>query len=113
MSNITIVIIAGALLSTLYFAAGYWRGVRNAIADFRNGKDDQGTVPQNGHWAGIALAFLTSIVSVVGIGYASWFIYVGPFLVLVTTVGVGVAFFFETKIELSPEAAETEQHRSH
>jgi len=99
MSTITIVIIAGAILSTLYFAAGYLRGVQNAIADFRNGKDDTGVVPQYGHWFAIALAFLTSIISIVGIGYASWFIHVGPFLVLVTTVGVGLAFFVERRIE--------------
>ncbi|WP_018900775.1 hypothetical protein [Rhizobium sp. 2MFCol3.1] len=105
MSTITIVIIAGAVLSTLYFAAGYLRGVQNAIADFRNGKDDEGVVPQHGHWIAIALAFLTSIISIVGIGYASWFIYVGPFLVLVTTLGVGLAFFVERRIDAATKVS--------
>jgi len=98
MSAITLIITIGAVVSTAVFAAGYWRGVQNAINDFRQGDTTEAPVPQDGHWGGIAFAFALSIVSIVGIGYTPYFIYAGPFLVLVTTLGVGLAFYIEKKV---------------
>jgi hypothetical protein len=98
MSAITLIITIGSVLATAVFAAGYWRGVQNAINDFRQGETEEAPVPQDGHWGGIALAFALSIVSIAGIGYTPYFVYAGPFLVLVTTFGVGLAFFIEKKV---------------
>lgn len=99
MSTVTIIVIAASVIATIVFAAGFWRGVRNAINDYGRGTDeDREAVPQDGHWGAIGFAVLASIVSIVGIGFTPAFVYVGPFLVIVTTIGVGVAFFIEKEV---------------
>ncbi|GHU11420.1 hypothetical protein FACS1894185_4640 [Betaproteobacteria bacterium] len=99
VSTVTFIIIILSALAALVFAGGFIRGVKNAINGFRNPSEDKETpVEQNGHWGLIGLAFLASIVSIAGIGWHAAFIYAGPFLVIFTTLGVGVAFFIEKKV---------------
>ncbi|HEY0291127.1 MAG TPA: hypothetical protein VGC51_02140 [Hansschlegelia sp.] len=94
MSTVTLVIVLGSIIATAVFAAGYVRGVRNAFGEYRLEERDP-PVPQHGHWGGIAFALLASIVIITAIGFSSAWVYAGPFLCLVTTLGVGVAFFIE------------------
>lgn len=94
MSTITLLVTLASIASTAVFVAGYVRGVRNAFSGYRV-EETEAPVPQNGHWGGIAFALLCSIVVITATGFSSAWIYAGPILCLVTTVGVGVAFFLE------------------
>ncbi|MGW5960721.1 hypothetical protein [Methylorubrum thiocyanatum] len=94
MSSITLLIILGSVVSTAIFVAGYRRGVHNAFSGYGIEETEQ-PVPQDGHWGGILLALLGSIVVITAMGFSSAWIYAGPILCLVTTIGVGVAFFIE------------------
>jgi hypothetical protein len=99
VSTVTLIIIILSAIATWIFVSGFIRGVRNAINDYRHPSASGETpVPADGHWGLIVLAFAASVISIAGIGYSSVFIYVGPFLVILTTLGVGVAFFIEKKI---------------
>lgn len=98
MSTMTLLVILGAIASTIIFVAGFARGMANAINGYRAPAGKEAPVPQDGHWGGIALAFTLSIIVIAGIGFSPAFVYAGPILVLVTTVGVGIAFFVEKKV---------------
>jgi hypothetical protein len=97
MSTITLVIIVLSVLATVFFVAGYARGLMNAINGYHAPEEPEEVAPQNGHWKGISLALAMSILVIAGMGYSTFFVYLGPVLVLITTVGVGVAFFIEKK----------------
>jgi hypothetical protein len=103
MSTITLVITALGVLITIFFAAAYVRGVRNAVNSFRQPPGPEKPVPQDGHWISMAFAVLVSIVSIVGVGYSAAFVYVGPFLVLVSAAGTALAFFLEEKVPVPPK----------
>lgn len=97
MSTMTLVIIVLAAIVTAFFATGYARGMSNAINGYRQPEVKEELAPQDGHWKAIGFALLMSIIVIAGMGYSTSFIYAGPLLVLVTTAGVGLAFFIETK----------------
>lgn len=97
MSTMTLIIVVLSALVTAFFAAGYARGMSNAINGYRQPAPKEELAPQNGHWKAIGFALLMSIVVIAGMGYSTAFIYAGPFLVLITTAGVGLAFFIEKK----------------
>ena len=102
MSTIsTIILILGVFITILY-VAGVIRGLRNAFNGFRkNGQDGQYLVTDNAHWTAVILSIVGAAAVISAIGFAPAFVYAGPFLALVTAMGVGVAFFIEEK-EIPP-----------
>jgi hypothetical protein len=96
-----LVIIASAVATVIY-VAGFIRGVKNAFNGYRQAPDDDAPVSQEGHWLAIAVALTFSVVSIAGMGYSPVFIYISLFSVIVTTFGVGTAFFIEKKIPPAP-----------
>ncbi|MEP7452541.1 hypothetical protein [Phyllobacterium sp. SB3] len=96
MSAISLIIIVLGVAVSIFFTFGFIRGVHNAIAAIRSTKP-AGQMPENGHWASIAIVFSLSIFVIAGIGYDYRFIYAGPLLVLVTAAGTALAFFIEKR----------------
>jgi hypothetical protein len=72
--------------------------VKNAFNGYRQASNDDAPVSREGHWLTIAAALAFSVVSIAGMGYSPVFIYISLFSVIVTTLGVGTAFFIEKKV---------------
>jgi hypothetical protein len=82
---------------TAFFLAGFGRGLKNAIAEYRAGAPEPDDVPDYGY-AGIAvLSVIASAVVIAGAGFSPAMIYAGPLLALVTAAGCGLAFFVEDR----------------
>lgn len=102
MSTISTIILILGLFATILFAAGFVRGVQNALNGFRkSGEQEQHLVTNNAHWTAVILSVVGAAVVIAAIGFIPAFIYAGPFLVLVSAAGTGLAFFLEEK-EVSP-----------
>ncbi|CCD90776.1 membrane hypothetical protein [Bradyrhizobium sp. ORS 375] len=83
------------LLVTLFFLAGFWRGLQNAIAEYRSGAPEPTDVPDYGYGSLAAVSVIASAVIIAGVGFSPAMIYAGPLLALVTAAGCGLAFFVE------------------
>ena len=90
---ITIVGIAVAI----FFLAGFWRGLMNAIAEYRSGAAEPNDVPDYAYGGVAALSVVASGVVIASAGFSPAMIYAGPLLALVTAAGCGLAFFVEDK----------------
>jgi len=82
------------IVVTVFFLAGFWRGCKNAIAEYRAGSPEADEVPNYGI---AALSVVASAVVIAGAGFSPVMIYAGPLLALVTAAGCGLAFFVEDK----------------
>ncbi|NPU66222.1 hypothetical protein HL667_14555 [Bradyrhizobium sp. 83012] len=82
---------------TLFFLAGFWRGLQNAIAEYRGGAPERSDVPDYGYGGLAAVSVIASAVIIAGAGFSPAMIYAGPLLALVTAAGCGLAFFVEQK----------------
>jgi hypothetical protein len=82
---------------TLFFLAGFWRGLKNAIAEYRGGAPESDDVPDYRYGGIAALSVVASAVVIAGAGFSPAMIYAGPLLALVTAAGCGLAFFVEDK----------------
>jgi len=91
-----LITIAGILV-TLFFLAGFWRGLQNAIAEYRSGAPEPTDVPDYQYGSLAALSAIASAVIIAGAGFSPTMIYAGPLLALVTAAGCGLAFFVEQK----------------
>ncbi|BAM87156.1 membrane hypothetical protein [Bradyrhizobium oligotrophicum S58] len=85
------------ILVTLFFLAGFWRGLQNAIAEYRSGAPEPTDVPDYQYGSLAALSVIASAVIIAGAGFSPAMIYAGPLLALVTAAGCGLAFFVEQK----------------
>jgi len=85
------------ILVTLFFLAGFWRGLQNAIAEYRGGAPESNDVPNYQYGSLAALSVIASAVIIAGAGFSPAMIYAGPLLALVTAAGCGLAFFVEQK----------------
>jgi divalent metal cation (Fe/Co/Zn/Cd) transporter len=85
------------ILVTLFFLAGFWRGLQNAIAEYRGGAAEPTDVPDYGYGGLAAISVIASAVIIAGVGFTPAMIYAGPLLALVTAAGCGLAFFVEQK----------------
>lgn len=85
------------IVVTVFFLAGFGRGLRNAIADYRDGAPESNEVPDYRYGGLAALSVVASVVIIAGAGFSPVMIYAGPLLALVTAAGCGLAFFFEDK----------------
>lgn len=80
-----------------FFIAGFWRGLQNAVADFRSGTTESREVPDYRYGGIAALSVVASAIIIAGAGFSPAMIYAGPILALVTAAGCGLAFFVEGK----------------
>jgi hypothetical protein len=96
MSSVSLAIILIGAAATLLFALGFLRGLRNAIAgrDLEAPASDDDQVSR---FPSALFAVIASAVVIASIGFTPVAIYFGPFLVLLTAAGVGLAFFLEPK----------------
>ena len=85
------------IVVTVFFLAGFGRGLKNAIAEYRSGTPEQTTVPDYRYGGIAALSVIASAVIIAGAGFSPAMIYAGPLLALVTAAGCGLAFFVEDK----------------
>jgi len=90
----TLIIILG-LAATVLFVAGFGRGLRNAIAEYRSHSFEPSDVPDFNYAGVAAISVIASGVIIALAGVSPVFIYLGPLLAIVTAAGVGVAFFVE------------------
>jgi hypothetical protein len=88
--------IVGAVV-TLFFLAGFWRGLMNSVAEYRSGAPEPRDVPDYRYGGIAALSVVASAVVIAGAGFSPAMIYAGPLLALVTAAGCGLAFFVEEK----------------
>jgi hypothetical protein len=86
------------IVVTVFFLAGFGRGLRNAIAEYRRGTPEPREVPDYGYGGIAALSVIASAVVIAGAGFSPAMIYAGPLLALVTAAGCGLAFFVEDKV---------------
>jgi len=97
MSTISIVILVLGILATVLFAAGFVRGVQNALNGFRKGSEEQFLVTDNAHWLAVGSSVVGAAVLIAAVGFIPAFVYAGPLLVLVSAAGTGLAFFIEDR----------------
>ena len=90
----TLIVILG-LCAAAVFLAGFARGLRNAVLEYRQGKPEPTVVPEYNYAAMTAISVVASAVIIALAGYSPGFIYAGPMLALCTAVGIGTAFFVE------------------
>lgn len=112
MSTISIVILVLGILATGLFAAGFVRGVQNALNGFRKASEEHFLVTDNAHWLAVGLSVLGAAVVIAAVGFSPAFVYAGPLLVLVSAAGTGLAFFIEDR-ETPQDTANTAPDRSH
>jgi hypothetical protein len=86
------------ILVTAFFMLGFWRGLKNAIAEYQAGVPESDKVPDYRYGWIAALSVLASAVVIAGVGFTPAMIYAGPLLALVTAAGCGLAFFIEEKV---------------
>jgi len=102
MSTISLIIVVLGIMATLLFSAGFVRGVRTALNDFRKGAQQEFRVSDNAHWFAVSFSVIGAAFVIAAIGFIPAFVYAGPLLVLVSAAGTGLCFFLEDRI--SPEA---------
>ena len=83
------------IVVTIFFLAGFWRGCKNAIAEYRAGSPESDVVPDYRYGWIAALSVVASALVIAGVGFSPAMIYAGPLLALVTAAGCGLAFFME------------------
>ncbi len=94
MSTVTTIILVLGLAATALFVAGFLRGLRQAL-DSRNHASKDVPVSENEHWPSVIFAVIVSALAIAAVGFTSAAVYVGPFLVLLTAAGTGLAFFLD------------------
>ena len=85
------------IVVTIFFLAGFWRGLKNAIAEYRAGTPESDTVPDYRYGGLAAFSVIASAAVIAGAGFSPAMIYAGPLLALVTAAGCGLAFFMEDR----------------
>jgi hypothetical protein len=85
------------IVVTIFFLAGFWRGLKNAVAEYRAGAAEPDDVPDYRYGGIAAFSVVASAVVIAGAGFSPALIYAGPLLALVTAAGCGLAFFVEDK----------------
>jgi hypothetical protein len=85
------------IVVTIFFLAGFWRGLKNAVAEYRAGAVEPNDVPDYRYGSLAAFSVVASAVVIAGAGFSPALIYAGPLLALVTAAGCGLAFFVEDK----------------
>ncbi|MCS0497683.1 hypothetical protein [Ancylobacter mangrovi] len=90
----TLILVLGICAAAL-FLAGFARGLRNAVIEYRRGKPEPTEVPDYNYVGMAAISVVISATVIALVGVAPMWIYAGPLMVLGTAAGIGVAFFVE------------------
>jgi|KBSMisStandDraft_5_1062788.scaffolds.fasta_scaffold1782233_1 hypothetical protein len=90
-----VLIIVLGLAATALFVAGFGRGLRNAIAEYRSNAFEPSDVPDFNYAGVAAISVVASAVIIALAGVNPVFIYLGPLLAVGTAAGVGIAFLVE------------------
>jgi hypothetical protein len=90
----SLILILGLCAAAL-FLAGFVRGLRNAIIEYRRGKPEPAEVPDYKYAGMAAVSVVASAVIIALAGFSPAWIYAGPLMALCTAAGIGVAFFVE------------------
>lgn len=94
------VFIVLGVLATIIFVAGYTRGVRltllNRYISEQTTTDNAAIETEKPVGLAILLAVIASGVMIALAGAHHLFLYLGPLLVIVTAIGNGYAFFYES-----------------
>lgn len=98
MSTVAWAILISSLIATVIFIVGFARGLRAALDNFRK-PNDGGVVGSNARIGAIILSTAASGVVIASIGYSPALIYAGPFLVIIATAVIGIAFLIEDRLE--------------
>lgn len=91
------IIVALGVVTTALFIAGFARGLRNAIAEYRSAQPEPNEVPSDTFSVTAAISVVASSIVIALAGFSPKFIYLGPFLVLGTAAACGLAFFLEKR----------------
>jgi hypothetical protein len=89
-----LIIILGLGAAAL-FLTGFGRGLRNAIAEYRNNAVGPTDVPDFNYLGVAAISVVASGIVIALAGVNPMFIYIGPLLAIGTAAGIGIAFFVE------------------
>lgn len=90
----TLILVLG-IAAALLFLAGFARGVRNAVLEYRRGKPETAESADFNYVGLAAVSVVLSASFIALAGVAPMWIYAGPLLVLGTAAGIGIAFFVE------------------
>lgn len=90
----TLIVVLGLCAAAL-FLAGFIRGLRNAILEYREGKPEPTDVPDYNYAGMAAISVVASAIVIALAGFSPAFIYIGPLLALCTAAGIGTAFLVE------------------
>jgi hypothetical protein len=104
MSTIYLTIIILGLIGTAIFVAGFAKGLRDAIADYRSGTPDTNETDETSYGPSTVAAVAASALMIAAVGFSPYWVYAGPLLAIVTGAGVGVAFFMDRAPMLSKKA---------
>lgn len=96
MSTLMIFFLLVGIVATVLFIAGYARGVKGALQS----NDGQAVNPDtsgdlNAKWWMFGGAVLAASTVIFLVGVSPVFIYLGPFLAMVTAAANGIAFFVD------------------
>lgn len=94
MSTITTILLLLGILATAVFAAGFLRGLAQAI-DSRSRPDRRVPVSEDEHWPSVLFAIVVSALVIASVGFIPAAVYAGPLLVIVTAAATGIAFFLD------------------
>ena len=100
MSGLFIFFLILGAASTNLYAAGYVTGMKQAFADVDQDTDVT-DYKDSAYTASIACAVVAAAVIIGLVGQSPIFVYAGPLLAIVTTFGVGFAFFYEKMMKES------------
>jgi hypothetical protein len=98
MTSIQLFFLALAAAATALFVMGYVKGTREALSTYNDDSvetDDRGDVET--YWWHMGFAVVASAMVIASAGVSPAFIYLGPFLAIVTAAMIGVAFLVDTK----------------
>jgi hypothetical protein len=95
MSTIYLAIIILGLIGTAIFVAGFAKGLRDAITDYRSGVPDNNETDEAPYGISTVAAVAASALLIAAVGFSPYWVYAGPLLAIVTGAGVGIAFFME------------------
>jgi hypothetical protein len=93
------VILLLGLAVTALFLAGFARGLKIAIAEYRSGAPEPKDVPDYKYGGIAAISVVASAAVIALAGVSPGWIYAGPLLALVTAAGCGIAFFVEEPLK--------------
>ena len=99
MSTIYLITIVLGLAGTAIFAAGFVKGLREAIAEYSIAAEPPEPEGETSYAWSAVVAVIVSALVIAGVGFSPYWIYAGPLLAIASGTGVGIAFFAERRAQ--------------